>query len=303
VHSSGQLTPHLQTLEQCDHMVVYLPEIPGGHVLDPTCRWADPRLPVPSSLSGSHAVLLDPENPRIVRLPSCPAGKFERSVVADVRIEPDGSAKIDQQLQYEGYAAVTMRSLLGLFSPREREDVVRQYFTTTGRGITIANIQIENFDDLQSPVVIRLSGSVRDGLYQIGERLVGDIPLLSHAHLLSHEVEPARVTPFAFPDPLTCRAEIRLTPPKGWMVRVDRDPHSEASDEFLEWESHVRSSGHSCRIVSRFQRRAGHFLPIQRSDYLSSVDEMSSMLSPRVELHPVESGRVQPVSAVHTTED
>jgi tetratricopeptide (TPR) repeat protein len=297
VHSSGELTPELPTIDQCDHMVVYLPDIPGGHVLDPTCRWGDPRLPVPSSLDGSHAVLLDPADPRVVRLPECPADRFQRTVLVDVRFDADGSATIHQQLRCDGYAAEPIRSLLAAYSARDRADVVRQYFTTSGRGIAIDDIQIDNVDDLQKPLVMRLSGSVRSGLYPAGERLVGDIPLLSRVFLLSHDVEPPRVTPFEFVNPLSSELEVRLTPPPGWEIRIDADDDSAVSNDFLEWKVGAQPADHGQRVVSRLLRRAGCFPADRRSEYLETVDAMTSALLPRIELRPVGTSGVQPATA------
>jgi hypothetical protein len=122
VRTQGKVCKELPSLDQFDHMVVFLPAFRNGFFIDCTDKGSDLGQAVPLGLAGKEALILDAVNPRFVTIPDYPEGSSLLQVRREVRITNGTDVAVHEVLRLKGYNGSTLRAYFKQLHPAKTAD-------------------------------------------------------------------------------------------------------------------------------------------------------------------------------------
>ena len=96
----------LPSLDQFDHMVVYLPA--SGSFVDTTNKSADLSRGVTPAIAGKDALVLDTKQPRLVRIPAQSDDAGDMTLVRDARMVGGTDLEVTETATFRGNEAASL---------------------------------------------------------------------------------------------------------------------------------------------------------------------------------------------------
>lgn len=153
VHSAGDFVPEIPSLDQFDHMIVYLPTLGEQPFLDPS----DKQLPaglVPRELGGAMAVIVDPQHPGPRPIPNYSEDSSNLRVEREARLDDEGRLEVAETVILDGYSASWLRDYLAASSPHYRARTVAEFLRPAVPGLTPREVSVDNLADRHLPLRI-----------------------------------------------------------------------------------------------------------------------------------------------------
>lgn len=221
---------------------------------------------VPPELRGQPAVVLVPGLPR-AKLPeegALDGVAFEgRAVVRD-----DGSATLDIVQRYGGRIGTQMRSVLDRIAPGQLRDFAETRLV--GRnfaGARVKEVTVEDKDDLDKPVTVRISADAPDLLRSAGGNVATLKPVFP-LKLVQLATLPERQTPLLLGSSSHAQVLFKVVFPDTWKMPADLPPGETKDGERLV-TVHDRVEGHTITLDRRVNVPAGRVQP--GADYAKFV--------------------------------
>ncbi|WP_197526676.1 tetratricopeptide repeat protein [Botrimarina colliarenosi] len=251
VNASGSVEPGLPSLDQFDHMVVCVPEMPLRNgdvapmgVIDLTQKTIDPMLGIPMGLSQKHVLVLDPEQPRLIETPRLDAshGWIDCQRTATVEGRSDlGAAnmKVTEVVTLGPQLSATLRSAMRDLDQEQQRETLRQIIGNK-RSVKVREVQLNGLTDLDEPLVIQCQYEVADAFQEVvAEKplLVGAIPNHWATFFCTPDSIDERKTPFEFTTPVTFRSATRLLPTGSYRVASTKGRTMSESHPAFDWQT------------------------------------------------------------------
>jgi len=242
----------LPSMTQFNHMIAYVEDDLGPRYVDCTDKYVSQSMRVPLGLAQRVALVLDPSQPKLVRLPDYPADGSRVVVDRNVLMDAEGGAVISESLTFTGYRASGIRQVMSGLDHRERRSVVRQIVLPDGLQCSLRDFEIKGIEDLHQPVTIRIEYEAAGLLHPIRKELVGRLPVFSETGPWNLHESPDRSSTFRLQYPLEMASRTRIRLPDGFTVQdlpesvsesaplVDRMRKVTASDGIIEVQVHLR---------------------------------------------------------------
>ncbi|MBI1314711.1 tetratricopeptide repeat protein [bacterium] len=281
VQTEGSVVRDIPSMDQFNHMIVYVDDGKDGWFLDATSKGAAPSFRIPPGLAKHDGLILDGAASRLVRIPDYPNGASQ--VFADrlVQLDADGQALVTEVVQIKGYSAALYRSLIRDIDLSKRNDFVRDYLTpgkADAKGLTGS---VTNLSDHSQPLVLKATYQVRDLLHPAYGQLVGRLPAFLESSMVQHNDLDKRHTSFQLTYPTDVIARTRLRLPPGYSVEGAPENVATAS-AFGGLASRVTVSDGQFEILSRLTRHTGEYSAEQWRDYAAFLSLTSETFSPRL---------------------
>ncbi|MGB8356367.1 MAG: DUF3857 domain-containing protein [Chthoniobacteraceae bacterium] len=231
INTVGTVQKQLPSLDQFNHMIVFAPTLGGGKFFDTTDKDSDPTIPVPYGLAGKDALIIDEKEPRFIRISDYPAGSSTLTLKRTVEIIDQSDASVKETLTSTGYAAALLRSSLKLADPANRKTYIQQQMWSNKSTADIKDFSVENIDDNNAPLVLKMTYVMRQNFRAVGHQLIGQVPAPWERFFISAESMDDRQSPFRLNFPLKISANVALTIPAGYEDNEARpsDPKSTSS--------------------------------------------------------------------------
>ncbi len=257
VNTRWTTEPKLPSLDQFNHMVVHVPALGPDWLVDITDKQLAFENYPASGLWESHALILDPKNPRLLA-PSPRPSPGSATITSSRVVSPDGADwRVKESLTFSGYYASWVR---GMFEGLSTEDSTRKaQAILAGLGAaTLTEFRFENRAELGEPARMNMSYLVRRAIQPRGEMASGRIPAFWEANYLEQSFVQNRQTPALFRFPFEIKSEVTLKlPPDANVPALAQS----ASDRFVDWKltpaSHPTSEQAPWQISFHFQAHPG----------------------------------------------
>lgn len=274
VGAGSALRPGLPSLDQFDHMIVFLPSGKGGTFLDCTGKSGDLRVGPPSGLATRQALILDPERPRLETVPDYTAGSSAVSTTRDIVFPNETDLEVRENVTFTGLAASGMRSALQAVEAANRNRWLLQTMTRELPGVDLREAKIENVEDPQSPLRLKLHYLVPRRFQTAGGQLIGQLPSVWERWFLTSDPVQQRQTPFKVWIPVNFESRVTLTPPAGW--RASAGAESKLDRPYCTGSVSTQLESRKLRLDCRITQRAGQF---PATEYRAYLDATSSALA------------------------
>jgi len=298
VQTVGPVVREIPSMEQFDHMIVFVDDGPDGWFLDGTSKGSSPEFRVPPGLAKHDALILDEAAPRLVQIPDYPAGASQIFADRQIQLEADGHALVTEVVQIKGYSAAIYRSLIRDIDLSKRDDFIRDYLAPEKSNTKPLTGSVRNLDDHSQPLVLKATYEIKELLHPTYGLLVGRLPQFLESGMVEYEEIEDRQTPFRLSYPSDVIARIRVTFPTGYSVDGSPEDVSQASP-FGGLASRVTVTDHEFQILSRLTRRTGEFPAAQWRDYARFLSLAGETFAPRLLLRegPVQQASRETVPA------
>ena len=280
VSFSDALRPALPSLDQFDHMVVFLPGGKGGTFLDCTGKSGDLRASPPSGLATRQALILDPARPRLETIPDYAAGASAINSSRELSFPNESDLEVREDVTFTGLSATTMRASLLAVEAANRTRWLLQAMTRELPSVDLREAQIDNVDDPQTPLRLRLRYLVPRRFQAAGGQLIGQLPAVWERSFMAGDPVEQRQTPFRLWVPVSLESHVTLTPPAGWQAtptearRLDRP--------FCTASATAQLDAHKLRLETRLTQRPGQFPAADYRAYLDATNTALSLVEPGI---------------------
>lgn len=256
VNTDWNTQPALPTLDQFNHMVVQIPSLGQNWLLDATDKSLALALFPADNLWHSHALILDPESPRLIR-PSAASPESSR-VNSRRTVSIEGNDwHVEETLDLGGYYAGWMRGAFAGLSPAEQTRKAQGILAEQGAA-QVHDFRFENIADVDEPARISLKYVVRDGVTTGNGHHSGALPALWERDYLGTNFVKNRKTDFECIYPLHLTSEV--------VVKLPAPPSNDALESlaqqghsaFCTWSLKPELRGGDVMFHLNFMAKAGN---------------------------------------------
>jgi hypothetical protein len=163
VSTDDDLQADLPSLEQFNHMVLFVPAAAGApaRFYDATDKGIDPRLSPPLGLAGRSALVLDPAQPRFERIAPYAPHSSQVRVARTVRLGKEPDLSVSEKVEITGYFAASLRDHLATLDAREQREWGQRVVSAAARGARLSSLAVANVGDASKPLVVDAAYALR----------------------------------------------------------------------------------------------------------------------------------------------
>ncbi len=273
VSHRGPLQTNQPSLDQFDHMLVYVPA-GGGHFLDCTDKGADVPHAVPAGLAGHQALILDERNPRFETIPQYPDDLSDVSVKQHVRLAGQSDVTIEESMTLSGAYAAYMRNYLLQIPESSRRMTLQTMMGMADADLT--DLQIDSLNAPDKPLGLRFSYSMKRQFRQAGTELRGVLRAGFARSYLQASPSNGRITPFELTMPFSFENSIVVDPPSGYQPDQPEKIDLKLDPRFASGQGNAQITGNQLVLDLKLRQKTGKFAA---SDYDAFRQTMSQALS------------------------
>jgi hypothetical protein len=290
VRTGGPLRREMPSLDQFDHMVVYLPGL--DLFVDATDKAADLLHGVTPGIAGKDALVLDPKQPRVVRIPEQGDDGGEMTLAREAHLVAGADLQVTETATYRGNEAAMMRAYLDDIEPKARTSALQRRLSGHGHDVEVLSLEVRDLREPQKPLAVQLKYLQRGAFHAVGGQLIGKLPALLERERLKVEAD-ARETPFQFRLPLAIHSTVALELPSGYSPAQPLAARASADGRFAGWRVAPDDSPPGREMRARFDygRKRGRHAPSEYADLRRDTDAALGALEQEVVLQRLAVGR------------
>ena len=264
VNTAAAVQKELPSLDQFDHMIVYVPGRGKDAFIDCTQKGALPGKGPPHGLAKREAFILDKDNPRFERIPDCAAVASSLVSTRQTRLLDGGDVSVEEHLSVSGMLGASLREHL-----MEMADTLRRRFLQAQLKDGQAELESWSIDDLDNPAVplrLKLVYKVRNQFHKVDGRWLGVMPALLERWYLTYDQVDRRLAPFQVKYPIEFTSKATVMGPEGWQPQPGENTDQRIDEPFLSARCHQETNGSELRVEFTCRQKAGNFScgPVQR---------------------------------------
>ena len=205
VNTKEYINPDLITLDQFDHVIVYLPNINGGIFIDTTDKYTAIDLQVPPrSVQGSQALILEKNKSRLIAIPKI---KAEQNTINIERlISQQGNLFLSKETAVvTGYIASEIRAFLQPLTKEHINTDISQWVNMFYPNLIVSNFNYYNLNKLDKPLIIEFT------FQQNSNNTDFKVPAFLERVYLSFSAYQKRLYPFRIVEALTINSKTKTT--------------------------------------------------------------------------------------------
>jgi hypothetical protein len=290
VRTGSPVRRELPSLDQFDHMVVYLPAT--ASFVDATNKSADLSRGVTSGIAGKDALILDPKQPRLVRIPDQGDEAGDMTLVRDARVVGGADLEINETATFRGNEAAGMRAYFNDIEPKARVAALQRRLSVSGHAVEVLSLDVRDLREPQKPFSVQVKYIAHGAFHSVGGQLVGRIPALLERGRIDVEREE-RETPFEFPMPLTIHSAVSLQLPSGYAPAHPLSRRASTDGPFAAWKMTPEETAAGRALAGRFDydRKRGRHKAAEFADLRRDTEAALGALEQEVVLQPVALGQ------------
>ncbi len=282
VRSYGPTHPELPAMDQFNHMIVYAPSL-GAGFFDCTDKDSDLSPGWATWLSGQDVLLLDAK-PQFVKVPPPQEGQNAAHAQRAMRITEDGNVSVAETLTATGACATRFRAYFHGTEPHDRVRMIQAILAPLAGDVSVQEVRMENLEQADRPVDIKMSYMLWHRFHRIGTELVGSSPAVWERYLMMPERIEKREMPVRLYLPVSFTSNVTMEAPQAYSISTSPGP-VKVDDAFTTATSSTAQL-HDGRLALRQATvtHRGDFAAGQYSAILQSRDAAITGLEPALVL-------------------
>ena len=274
VSHRGPIQKAQPSLDQFDHMIVYVPGARGGCFLDCTSKGADVANAIPAGLAGQEALILDARDPGFVTIPQYPENASSVSVEQHLRLHDQTDLTVEEALTLAGVPAAYLRDYL-LQIPESSRRTMLQNLTVMGDA-DLTDLKIDSLSIPGEPLRLHFTYSLKKQFRRSDNQIRGVLRAgFARAYLMASPVD-TRLTPFQITIPLSIDFSEFIDVPAGFEAVQPESLDLKLDPRFAAGRGSARLEGNELNLNFKCRLMTGKF---DASDYAAYRQTMSQALS------------------------
>jgi hypothetical protein len=280
VSFNAPIREDLPSLDQFDHMVVHVPLEGKDFFLDCTAKTADLTTLWTFGLPGRQSLLLDPDNPRFVRIPEYPTNSSSIHVNRSIELTNSTDALIHEVVEFNGVIAGYMRQYLRNQAVSTRRAYIAAEFV--GSFGELLDVAVKGLDQPESPCDLTLTYLVRGQFQGLEKQIVGNLPIGFERTFLLNQPSEKRTSPFEVAAPLLIDAAVAMSLPSNLKAKPPADARQAAESRFVHCNVVTETSDHGWHVSYHLEENAGRFPSGDYSSHCRALQQAVDLLRPRL---------------------
>jgi tetratricopeptide (TPR) repeat protein len=274
VSHRGSIQKDQPSLDQFDHMIVYVPAAGGGHFLDCTSKGADVANTIPVGLDGQAALILDSHDPRFVTIPKYPENASSISVEQHLHLVGQTDLAVEESLTIAGVYSTYMRDYLLQIPEASHRTMLQNQMGMGDADLT--DLKIDSLSNPGEPLHLLFSYSLKKQFRLSDNQIRGVLRAgFARSYLMASPAD-SRLTPFVIHVPFSIDFSEFVDVPAGFKavqpehLDLKLDPRFATGQGSALVKSNTLNLNFKCRLMT------GKF---EASDYSAYRQTMSQALS------------------------
>ncbi len=210
VHTSAPIIDSLPSLDQFDHMILFIPKLRGGTFFDGTGKFSAVTQTSPLNLAGKMALVLDGSSNQlseIIQDPTFPHSiKSKRSVKLDPHNE---QLNVEESITFKGSQAANLRGYFKSLNEAEWKQNLEQLLGHQ-IGLNIKGLKISSLNNFEAPLILEMKYQVSNTFKNRNGRHESPIPAPWEEFYFAASQSGQRRSPFQIITPMTFESEITV---------------------------------------------------------------------------------------------
>ncbi len=270
---SGPVDPNMPSIDQFDHMIVYLPDWNGGTFIDATNKNIDLLDATPDGLGGSWTLTMG-DQPALVQVPTLSPSRI--SIDRALSAGPNGETQVQEKVTLSAYFASSLRGHFKDIEPREQLNWVQRFMGDNGRPVVVESLSVDNLHNNDKALVLNLNYRVGRSASRLNRDTILDPAYWERYYLSSHYVHD-RQTDFEVSYPLRLTSRVR------YPANDNRTPDAVADKKdqsrFGRFESTARVDADTLTHQFDYEMDAGRYSAEEYNEFqaftLNAIDVMA----------------------------
>lgn len=211
VDTRNRLVRSLPSLDQFDHMILYVPDFDGGRFVDCASRHATIALSTPIGLTQRDILVLDPAAPRIVRTGNL--APEESKITIERVIDVSGaSLEAEETVEFIGLPAAHLRQYLASVQEPQLLDFFQRLMSSEGGlQIQLEEAKPENVERVEEPLRISFKYRVPRATRATPSSIsIAKLPSVWESYFLGVAFIKDRKTPFHIRYPVEFESTVTI---------------------------------------------------------------------------------------------
>ena len=283
VNAGKPIVAEIPSMDQFNHMIVYVEDDRGPRFVDGTGKYSDPSLRVPYGLALAQVLILDEEKPRFEQIPDYAKDSARLFIDRTITVHEHGDAEVSEVLHAIGYSAAIYREALAEADSKQRRDVVQAVLIPRGSGITLKECQVEHLNDNSKSLIIRAKYDLNDLMHEVSGQLVGRLPAFTEANTFEMKEPVERETPFRLRQMRDVTSRTRVSLPSGFeLAELPKNVSKTTSMAELARVTSQRDS--TLEIRTRVRRFSGLYEASEWKMLQNTLTESRQLFTPKAHL-------------------
>ncbi|HTS18395.1 MAG TPA: DUF3857 domain-containing protein [Verrucomicrobiae bacterium] len=270
----GPIQKDLPSLDQFDHMVVYVPNDGAGRFLDCTSKGTDAAEAIPIGTAGQDALVLDSSNPRFISIPPYPKDASMVSMEQHLHLVNETDLAVEESLTLSGVHGAATRDYLMKIPASNRQMTLQGILGLDDAEIT--DLRIDALDHPGEPLRLHFAYARKKQFRRSDRQVRGVLRVGSCRPYLSATPVDNRQTPFEITIPLSVEARVLIDVPAGFEAQPPERVDLKLDPRFVTGEGSAHVDGGQLRLDFRCREMTGTFDP---SDYAAYRQTMAQALA------------------------
>ncbi len=266
VNTESDIADPLPSLDQFNHMILFVPSDQGGRFFDMTDKDLDPWLSAPAGLANRASLVLDPQHIHFGRIPAY-SNNNGLSSRRDIEIMAGGDLHVTENVRFNGYTAGFMRGELKSVEKAKMQGWLQDIISNYESSARLVSFHLSNLFDNSQALVLDLSYEIKGRPRTFADRLNFRSPGVWEHYYLDVQPREARMRSFEITYPFSLQTKVSIKAPSGYVFEDVPDDGSKGQAAFGKW--HVRIDPTTSKIHQEFacSLASGVFGPEKYSDY------------------------------------
>lgn len=219
---TGNGYSNLPTIQQFDHMILYIPKAEGIREMwvDPTDKTGNDR-PVPLDMEGKTAFIIDGKNSHIRTTPILEnSEEHKASFNHKLHIGKNGYAEFRDSLQLEGKFASTLRNIFYGKDQKQQERLLENLLREGIPDVQLTQMRVENLMDFDKPFILITTFASKNYFGESSEGIKGHYPNIWERSMLKLPKINRRHLPIRVPHETKFTSSLVVTAEGGKSITV-----------------------------------------------------------------------------------
>lgn len=262
VNTQWEIDLKQPTLDAFNHAIVHVPDLKDTLFIDTTSSYLSVADQTPYGLWGQSAFVIDPDKPRLIKIPGPTSNSGVVSSKRHLSLLPPDGIRVVEELTLDGYYASGMRSSFSRQEPKARFQYAQDILDDIG-SYRLEDFEFENLADVTLPAVMRLTYTLPNAIEKRGEVTKLKLPSAWETDYLRISFIKDRLSPFAWNTPFNLHSEVT------WDDSLKIQPESlsqmvrQEESRFGRWEMKAKDSLHFDFYIHPGRHPAGEYADFQ----------------------------------------
>jgi len=257
VNTNGEVRKDLPSLDQFNHMVVFVPSLGKGTFIDCTDKDSALGTNVPSGLAKKEALILDEKKPRLVEIPDYAQDSNDIAITRKIEVAATADALAKEDVVLKGFPASWYRNFFRRNEPANRKRALQDDLSGCAPALEVLELGLEGVDDARAPLAIHVSYRIRGRFHSMDNQMVGQLPAVWERMFLAMETVENRRSPFRLYSPMNVESHVTVALPQGYQGTAIEPV--QLNSPFAQFSAASKPEAHFLTMDYKVYRPAGSY--------------------------------------------